>query len=177
MNRKLLLDSCKTLAAAGVWCIPESTLSACAGYPDKSYLRVALTRHVNAGLIERLGPKLYSNPFLSAPPAALFRLTNFLRPTDSFYLSCESVLSEHGWISQLPFCLTFVTSGRSYRYSTPLGDIDFVHTNEDPELWQGHLARNTDRQIWEATPHKALADLRRYKRNLDLVLPESERPE
>lgn len=57
MNRKLLLESCKTLAAAGVWCIPESTLSACAGYPDKLYLRVALTRHVNAGLIERLGPK------------------------------------------------------------------------------------------------------------------------
>ncbi|MDF2394816.1 hypothetical protein GWQ44_04660 [Pseudomonas sp. 3MA1] len=177
MNRKLLLESCKTLAAAGVWCIPESTLSACAGYPDKLYLRVALTRHVNAGLIERLGPKLYSNPFLKAPSSALFRLTNFLRPADSFYLSCESILSEHGWISQLPFCLTFVTTGRSYRYSTLLGDIDFVHTEEDPDCWVGHLQRNEDRQVWEASPEKALTDLRRYKRNLDLVLPESERPE
>lgn len=154
MNRKLLMESCKTLAAAGVWCIPESTLSACAGYPDKSYLRVALSRHVNAGLIERLGPKLYANPFVKAPPAALFRLTNFLRPTDSFYLSGESVLSEHGWISQLPFCLTFVTSGRSYRYSTPLGDIDFVHTEEDPTAWLGHLQHNEDRQIWEASPRR-----------------------
>ncbi|AIB35474.1 type IV toxin-antitoxin system AbiEi family antitoxin domain-containing protein [Pseudomonas simiae] len=176
MNRKLLLESCRTLAASGVWCIPEASLSACAGYPDKSYLRVALTRHVNAGLIERLGPKLYSNPFLKAPPAALFRLTNFLRPTDSFYLSCESVLSEHGWISQLPFCLTFVTSGRSYRYSTPLGDIDFVHTEEDPASWHGHISRNVERQIWEASPTKALADLQRYRRNPDLVLPEFERP-
>ena len=176
MNRKLLLESCKTLAAAGVWCIPESTLSACAGYPDKLYLRVALTRHVNAGLIERLGPKLYSNPLLKAPSSALFRLTNFLRPADSFYLSCESILSEHGWISQLPFCLTFVTTGRSYRYSTLLGDIDFVHTEEDPDCWVGHLQRNEDRQVWEASPEKALTDLRRYKRNLDLVLSESERP-
>ena len=176
MNRKLLLDSCKTLADAGAWCIPESTLSACAGYPDKLYLRVALTRHVNAGLIERLGPKLYSNPFLKAPSSALFRLTNFLRPADSFYLSCESILSEHGWISQLPFCLTFVTTGRSYRYSTLLGDIDFVHTEEDPDCWVGHLQRNEDRQVWEASPEKALTDLRRYKRNLDLVLSESERP-
>ncbi|WP_339442509.1 type IV toxin-antitoxin system AbiEi family antitoxin [Pseudomonas proteolytica] len=176
MNRKLLLESCKTLAAAGVWCIPESTLSACAGYPDKLYLRVALTRHVNAGLIERLGPKLYSNPFLKAPSSALFRLTNFLRPADSFYLSCESILSEHGWISQLPFCLTFVTTGRSYRYSTLLGDIDFVHTEEDPDCWVGHLQRNEDRQVWEASPEKALTDLRRYKRNLDLVLSDSERP-
>ncbi|WLG30160.1 type IV toxin-antitoxin system AbiEi family antitoxin [Pseudomonas lurida] len=176
MNRKLLLDSCKTLADAGAWCIPESTLSACAGYPDKLYLRVALTRHVNAGLIERLGPKLYSNPFLKAPSSALFRLTNFLRPADSFYLSCESILSEHGWISQLPFCMTFVTTGRSYRYSTLLGDIDFVHTEEDPDCWVGHLQRNEDRQVWEASPEKALTDLRRYKRNLDLVLSESERP-
>lgn len=176
MNRKLLLDSCKFLADSGVWCIPESSLSACAGYPDKSYLRVALTRHVNAGLIERLGPKLYSNPFLKAPSSALFRLTNFLRPTDSFYLSCESILSEHGWISQLPFCLTLVTTGRSYRYSTPLGDIDFVHTEEDPDSWVVHLQRNEERQVWEASPEKALADLQRYKRNLCLVLPEHQRP-
>lgn len=176
MNRKLLLESCKTLAATGVWCIPESTLSACAGYPDKLYLRVALTRHVKAGLIERLGPKLYSNPFLKAPSSALFRLTNFLRPTDSFYLSCESILSEHGWISQLPFCLTFVTTGRSYRYSTLLGDIDFVHTEEDPDSWVGNLQRNEERQVWEASPEKAFADLQRYKRNLGLVLPEHQRP-
>lgn len=176
MNRKLLLESCKTLAAAGVWCIPESTLIACACYPDVGQLRVALSRHVKAGIIEKMGPKLYANPFLRAPATGLFRLTNFLRPTDLCYLSCESVLSEHGWISQLPFCLTFVTEGRSYRYSTLLGDIDFVHTEESPEAWQGHISRNDDRQVWEASPQKALSDLMRYRRNLDLVLPESERP-
>lgn len=177
MNRKLLLESCRTLAAAGVWCVPESTLLGFAGYPTKEYFRVAMARHVRAGIIKKFAPKLYSNPFLGPPAAGLFRLTNFLRPLDSFYLSCESVLSEHGWISQLPFCLTFVTTGRSYRYSTLLGDVDFVHTEEDPASWAGHLQRNVDRQIWEASPEKALADLQRYKRNLDLVLPESERPE
>lgn len=148
-----------------------------AGYPDRNYLRVALARHVKAGVIERLGPKLYANPFIKPPASALFRLTNFLRPSDDFYLSCESVLSEHGWISQLPFCLTFVTTGRTYRYSTMLGDIDFVHTEEDPRTWSGQIQRNQERQVWEATPEKALVDLQRYKRNLDLVLPASERPE
>ena len=176
MNRKLLMESCRTLAAAGVWCVPESTLVGFAGYPTKDYFRVAMARHVKAGLIEKIAPTLYSNPFLGPPAAGLFRLTNFLRPLDSFYLSCESVLSEYGWISQLPFCLTFVTTGRSYRYSTLLGDIDFVHTEEDPVSWPGHLRRNDDRQIWEASPEKALSDLQRYRRNLDLVLPESERP-
>lgn len=128
-------------------------------------------------MLKRLGPKLYANPFLRPPSSGLFRLTNFLRPTDDFYLSCESILSEHGWISQLPFCLTFVTTGRSYRYSTLLGDIDFVHTEEDSSTWRGQLQRNDERQIWEATPEKAFADLKRYRRNLDLVLPASERPE
>ena len=175
MNRKLLLKACKTLASAGVWCVPESTLIGFAGYPDKSYFRVAMTRHCNAGVIEKIAPKLYANPFLGPPAAGLFRLTNFLRPNDDFYLSCESVLSECGWISQLPFCLTFVTTGRSYRYRTLMGDIDFVHTEEDPRNWVGHLQRNEERQIWEATPEKALADLHRYRRNLDLVLPPSER--
>jgi len=176
MNRKLLLESCRTLAAAGVWCIPESTLIGFAGYRSKDYFRVAMARHTKAGIIEKISPKLYANPFLRPPAAGLFRLTNFLRPTDLCYLSCESVLSEHGWISQLPFCLTFVTTGRSYRYSTLLGDIDFVHTEEDPDSWRGHITRNEDRQVWEASPEKALADLQRYRRNLDLVLPVSERP-
>lgn len=176
MNRKLLLESCRTLAAAGVWCVPESTLIGFAGYPTKDYFRVAMARHVRAGIIEKIAPTLYSNPFLGPPAAGLFRLTNYLRPLDSFYLSCESVLSEHGWISQLPFCLTFVTTGRSYRYSTLLGDIDFVHTEEDPGSWRGHITRNEDRQVWEASPEKALADLQRYRRSLDLVSPASERP-
>jgi hypothetical protein len=85
------------------------------------------------------------------------------------------VLSEHGWISQMPFCLTFVTSGRSYRYTTKFGDIEFVHTEEDPATWAPHLHYNEARQVWEASPEKALVDLKRYGKNLDLVLPVTER--
>lgn len=175
MKRTLLNAKCKELAQAGVWCIPESTMIACAGYPSLRSFRVSMSRHCKAGIIERLGPRLYANPFLRAPAFGLYRLANFLRPNEDFYLSTESVLSEHGWISQIPFCLTFVTSGLSYRYSTPLGDIVFTHTDENPMSWVGQLEHNLDRQIWEATPDKALADLKRYGRNLELVLPEDER--
>lgn len=177
MNRKSLLQACKDLGNSGVWCITESTLWACAEYPDKAYLRVAMSRHVKAGIIERISSGLYANPFKQAPAMGLFRLANFLRPSEDFYLSCESILSERGWISQIPFCQTFVTTGRSYRFTTPLGDIDFTHTTEDPSAWQGQLTYNQDRQIWEASADKAIADLKRYKRNLGLVLPESERPD
>ncbi|MBD8089198.1 hypothetical protein IFT48_04325 [Pseudomonas fluorescens] len=175
MKRTLLIAKCRELADAGVWCIPENTLMASLGYPERGYFRVAMSRHCKAGLIERMGPKLYANPFLKPPAFGLYRLANFLRPNEDFYLSVESVLSEHGWISQMPFCLTFVTTGRSYRYTTLLGDIDFVHTEESTQAWMGKLERNQQRQIWEATPDKALEDLRRYARNLDLVLPEDER--
>lgn len=175
MNRTLLLKSCRTFADAGIWCIPESTLAAAADHPDVKTLRVALNRHVKAGLITKIGPKLYSNPFLAAPLFALHRLANLLRPDDCFYLSNESVLSEHGWISQMPFCLTFITTGRSYRYDTQLGSIEFLHTEENPDSWSESLTYNEVRQVWEASPEKALADLTRYKRNLDLILPEDER--
>ncbi|AYG47713.1 hypothetical protein DV532_25815 (plasmid) [Pseudomonas sp. Leaf58] len=175
MKRTLLLQVCRSLADAGIWCIPESTLAAAAGHPDLHTLRVALNRHVKAGLVEKMGPKLYANPFLKPPLFALHRLANFLRPNDQFYLSTESVLSEHGWISQMPFCLTFVTNGRSYRYSTLLGDIEFVHTEENPDTWANNLHYSEVRQVWEATPEKALADLTRYGKNLDLVIPAEER--
>lgn len=177
MDRKTLLRACREMGDKGVWCIPESTLWAAAGYPDKAYLRVALARHVKAGLITRFASGLYANPFCPPPAQALFRLANFLRPQDDFYLSTESVLSECGWISQLPFCLTFVTTGRSYRFSTSLGDIYFTHTEEDPLRWPGQMQYDTLRQVWVATPDKALADLKRYRRNLDLVLPKHDRPD
>lgn len=175
MKRTSLLKHCKHLAAAGVWCIPESTLLACEGYPAQRGFRVAMSRHTKADLIERLGPKLYLNPFMRPPAFAQYRLANFLRPNEDFYLSNESVLSEVGWISQMPFCLIFVTSGASYRYSTPLGDILFIHTDEDPSTWAKHLTYHGQRQVWQASPEKALQDLKRYRHNLDLVLPEDER--
>jgi predicted transcriptional regulator of viral defense system len=175
MKRILLIKICRELAQAGIWCIPEATLITAAGHPDLNTFRVAMNRHVKAGLIERIGPKLYNNPFLQAPLFALHRLANFLRPEDTFYLSTESVLSEHGWISQMPFCLTFVTTGHSYRYTTQFGDISFVHTEENPATWEEHLTYNEVRQVWESTPEKALQDLTRYGKNLDLVIPEDER--
>lgn len=175
MNRLKLMNVCKELAQKNVWCIPEATLWAALDYPDKASFRVALTRHVKAGVISRYASKLYKNPFATEPLFAAYRLANFLRPADTFYLSLESLLSEASWISQIPSCLTFVTTGRSYVFNTDLMPIHFVHTEEDPSSWGEHLKYMPERQVWVATPEKALEDLKRYGRNLDLVLPEHER--
>ncbi len=169
MNRKKVVDLCKSLAAKGVWCIPESTIWCGLDYPEKASLRVAMSRHVKAGVIERIAPRLYRNPFCNPPAFALHRLANFLRPEDDMYLSLESVLSEASVISQVPSVLTFVTTGASYTFETSLGAISFVHTEEDSSSWAGHLTYIQDRQIWQASPEKALADLKRYGKNLHMV--------
>lgn len=175
MNRKKLMDACKLFAAKGVWCIPESTLSAAMGYPDKACLRVAMSRHVKAGVIERFSKQLYRNPFCEPPAFALYRLANFLRPNEDFYLSRESVLGEASIISQIPSCLTFVTTGASYTFETPIGAISFLHTEQPPEEWSEHLTYIKERQIYQASPERALEDLKRYGRNLHMVDEADER--
>lgn len=175
MNRKNVLALCKSLAIKGTWCIPENTLWCGLDFPEKSSLKVALSRHVKAGVIERIAPRLYLNPFCNPPAFALHRLANFLRPEEDKYLSLESVLSEASVISQVPSCLTFVTTGASYKFETLLGTIAFVHTEEDPAKWQGHLVYSQDRQIWQASPEKALEDLKRYGKNLHMVNERDER--
>ncbi len=175
MNRKNLLMACKALARKGVWCIPESTLSAAFGYPAQASFRVAMSRHVSAGIIERISYGLYQNPFCQPPAFAIYRLANFLRPNDNFYLSLESVLSESSLISQVPSCTTFVTSGPSRVFETSLGTIHFVHTKESPESWKGHLTYIPLRQVWQASEEKALADFRRYGKNLHMVNEVDER--
>lgn len=169
MNRKNVLAACKSMAKNGIWCIPESTMWAALWYPEHASMRVALSRHVKAGIIEKIAPKLYLNPFCNPPAFALYRLANFLRKNENFYLSLESVLSEASVISQIPNGVTFVTTGASYTFETLLGTIHFTHTDESTDKWIGKFTYNQNRQIWEASPEKALEDLRRYGKNLHMV--------
>lgn len=175
MKRMELLRICKELATRNVWCIPESAIWGLAGYPDKPTMRVAMSRHVKAGVIKRIATKLYQNPFCDPPMWCAERLANFLRPNDNFYLSLESALHEWNWISQIPQCLTFVTTGRTHTFDTLYGRLIFVHTEEDSSTWSERMQYETERQIWVASPEKAFEDMKRYGKNLDLILPEGER--
>ncbi|MEN1215785.1 hypothetical protein AAIG85_34660, partial [Pseudomonas aeruginosa] len=63
----------------------------------------------------------------------------------------------------------------SYVYDTPVGIIEFVHTERSPEEWLPQTRLNDFRGIRIAPPELALQDLKRVGRNLDLVRPEDER--
>ena len=84
------------------------------------------------------------------------------------YLSLESALSDYGAISQVPFCRTFMTTGRGGLVDVLDGQVELVHTARSVE---SILARTveTGRQVRLATPEAAYEDLVRVGRNLHLV--------
>lgn len=171
MRRPVLQQTLRHLAQRGRWCVSEATLRTFHPEPTNTF-RTAMARHVRERAIDRVAPGLYLNPYAPPPAWALERLATHLRPNDSLYVSLESALHEHGWISQVPSRLTIMTSGRTYEYTTALGTIEFVHTARAPSQWRHRAAFVPDRRIHVASPELALEDLRRVGRNLDLVDPE-----
>ncbi len=131
----------------------------------------ALARHQQTGVIERIARGLYVNPRASCLPSDLLSaLVPFLRPWDFNYLSLESALSEAGWISQIPSRLTLMTTGRSQIFNTPYGTIEFVHTMRAEGKLRNELRFDPQRELAVATPSRALRDLKRVGRNLDLII-------
>ncbi len=156
------------LARRGRWCVSEPTLRTFLPESTNTF-RVAMARHVRAGVVSRLAPGLYLNPFATLPAWALERLAAHLRPHDAFYVSLESALHEHGLLSQIPSRLTMMTSGRRHTATTPLGTIEFVHTSRPPAVWRPRTSFRPERGVHLASPELALEDLEHVGRNLDLV--------
>jgi predicted transcriptional regulator of viral defense system len=165
-----LIAAMDRLDKAGIWAYLTNTLRLLFPENERAMLK-ALARHEKAGLIVRVARGLYVNPRARSLPAdALSALVPFLRPWDFNYLSLESALSEAGWISQIPSRLTVMTTGRSQTFETPYGTLEFVHTAQRPDKLRGDLVFDTRRELAVATPARALRDLKRVGRNLDLVV-------
>jgi hypothetical protein len=142
--------------------------------PDLSLDRckVLLSRVVKRGDLQRVCRGIYLYPRAKPDPhQVLPRTAARLRTGHFLYLSLESVLSQHGIISQLPMDrLTLMTSGRSGLIDCgQWGAIEFTHTKRGPEDCRGELAYDEDRHLWIASPRLAWRDLHFVGRNLDLV--------
>lgn len=158
----------QSLARRHRWCVSDATLR---GFFPESHntFYTAISRHARQGTLTRISPGLYLNPYTSPPSSAAESLAGYLRPNDFFYLSLESALHEHGWMSQVPNRLTFMTSGTSRVYSTPLGIIEFTHTQRDAAKWRSRVMFDRTRKLYVALPELAYEDLKHVGRNLDLV--------
>jgi len=140
--------------------------------PDCSQLAVLLSRATKAGLLQRVCRGIYYYPDAGAPPGRLlYHAAARLRAGEFNYLSLESVLSEQGVISQVPFqWIGLMSSGRSHVVDCgEFGRIEFIHTAQRPGDLTDALHYDPQRRLWVASVAQAMRDMRMTRRNLDLV--------
>ena len=127
-----------------------------------------LLRLVGQGTLQRAVRGVYVNPLTRHRLHLLENIALALRQGKTSYLSLETALGEYSIISQLTYSITVMTTGRKGRFRTPWGGIHFTHTARSHS---GILAGTVDlgRPLRLANPRTALEDLRRVRRNLELV--------
>jgi predicted transcriptional regulator of viral defense system len=171
MRARELTEALDRWDRAGIWAYQDKTLELMFRDEPEATLRKALTAHSRSGLLARVTRGLYVNPRArSLPSDLLSALVPFLRPRQSNYLSLESLLSEAGWISQIPSRLTVMTTGRSQTFDTPWGVIEFVHTARQGHRLTDGIQFDERRKLHVATPERAWHDLKRVGRNQHLVI-------
>ena len=139
-------------------------------YPDEA-LKVRLHQLVKRRVLEKVCRGVWSFPkskFYSTTD--LRYLPHLLRQTDINYISLESVLSKHSIISQQMFdYLTVMTTGRSGKFSTPMGTLELIHTKRDPLKLLNETFPIQNVPIREATIVRAWKDLKNVGRNINMV--------
>jgi len=143
-------------------------------FPEQSYeaFRQLLSRAVNAGVLERVCRGIYIVPHVPYQRGyELFHTAARLRAGTLTYISLETALSDAGIISQVPVGrVTLMSKGRTSIVSCGrFGEIEFRHTDREPNRISGGLLYDPACRLWRAVPELALRDLRAVGRSLDLV--------
>jgi hypothetical protein len=135
-------------------------------------LTIFLGRMVKAGFLEHVCRGIYLYPKAPYPKGCeLYHTAARLRCDTFCYLSLESVLSEHGIISQIPLgWITLMTSGRAGIFDCgKWGSIEFIHTKKDPAALCEKLHFDARYKLWCASVPLALQDMKAAKRQTDLI--------
>ena len=142
--------------------------------PESSYdaFKTLVSRASRIGPLKRLCRNLYLYEKVDYPrDMVLFYAAARLRAECFNYLSLETVLSDAGVISQIPFSwITLMSSGRSGKIECEgFGTIEFIHTSKTPALLAPELTWDSRCRLWRASVARALVDMRSAKRSMDLV--------
>lgn len=143
-------------------------------YPSLSdcAYRVLLNRAVASGLLTRICRGIYLfQRNLPKDGLLLFHIAALLRANEFNYISLETVLSDAGVISQIPVnWVSILSSGRSNQINCgEFGTIEFIHTRQKPVDVAQQLHYDTRCGLWRASVALALKDMRRMRRNCDLI--------
>lgn len=132
----------------------------------------SLQRMVTDGLLQRAARGIYVNPAAASNKGYVIEeIARALRPGYFSYVSLESILSEHGRISQIPMRrITIMTTGTGGEYHTPYGTIEFTRTKRGRAALVARTLYVTDRPLRIATEQAAIEDLRRVGRNVNMLV-------
>lgn len=135
---------------------------------NEKSIQVALNRHTKNGIITQCSRGIYVNPRGKKPLFYLEALAGMIRDNATFYLSLETLLSELGFISQMPNRMTFISTGRSQTFFTPYGVIEFIHSKRNAKDFLNNCFFDKDRNIYIANEQQAIDDIYRHNRSVDL---------
>ena len=168
MKRADLSKSLFEADRKSIWAFTPATFGALLGQMEPNYLKLMMKRLADQGVLIRVARGVYVNPHARSLPSDVRRgLIRFLRPREISYVSLESKLSEAGAISQISTALTCMTTGSLGTFETPWGIIEFAHTDREIDF-EKDVYRQDDGSL-EATVARAVRDLRRVGRNVDLI--------
>lgn len=134
--------------------------------------KTLLSRAVKAQVLQRICRGIYLYQ-ASAPHDGLllFHTAALLRAHAFNYISLETSLSDAGVISQIPHNrITLMSSGRSHIVDCGQhGSIEFVHTQKSTQQLIDKIHYDPNRGLWCAELSLALSDMKKTRRNLDLI--------
>jgi hypothetical protein len=165
------LDKLDWLARMGIYTHSNTMLKSYFPAEPAINLKKCIERAVAKGVLQRPCRGVYmSGKHLQDNVYKLESIAVVLRPGHYSYISLETALSEFSVISQMTInYLTVMTTGRSQIYTTPYGTIEFTHTTRSELDIVGNISRQDDRPLRIASAQLALSDLKRVRRNLNLV--------
>ena len=134
--------------------------------------KTLMSRAVTSGYLDRVCRGLYAyKASIYSQGLLLFHAAAYLRSDEFNYISLETALSDAGVISQIPInYISIMTSGSSGKILCgKFGTIEFVHTQQKPTDVMNQLVYDADCRLWRATVPLALKDMKRTRRNCDLI--------
>lgn len=134
-------------------------------------LRGTIRRLEAAGTVQRMARDVYWHKPLATPAwDPLEEMAAVLRRGALNYIGFESAASRWGIISQIPVDrLTVATTGREGEFPTPLGTVEFVHTEASVDEILSQTVPLPHSPLRLATKAYAVEGLRRARRSLDLI--------
>ena len=172
MKRMELITSLMNLDRLGVFVLTKKDIEKLFPLEDKKSMEKSLQRMVKDGLLIKAARGIYINALVASRHKSwmLENIAKALRPGKLSYVSLESMLSEHGVISQIPLSrLTVMTTGAGGIHETPFGTIEFTHTKRSiPEILDRTIFIK-DRPLRIAKKQAAVTDLLRVGRNTFMI--------